>query len=173
MKRNVILLLLILCTVVAACSKSDIESENSYERSLQAWLSFKKESGNSYQYTVLQSSWTGYRSETTITVTDGKVVRRHFKMVSTEGLENVPEGELEWTEEGSFSEFGTSAAAPIRTLDEIYEIAKTNWLLKRKDSSTTFEAENNGMISLCGFTPRNCVDDCFNGIYITSIIALD
>lgn len=174
MTKNLTLLLLVLTSLLASCSKSDIENENSFEQSFQAWLTFKKESRNSYEYTVQQNSWTGYMSQTTITVAEGEVTRRHFKIVSTGGNQNIPEEELEWTEEkGNFSEFGTSAAAPIRTLDEIYEMAKTHWLVKREGSSSTFEAKNNGMISLCGFTPENCVDDCFSGIYITSIKALD
>ena len=55
------------------------------------------------------------------------------------------------------------------TLDEIYEKARTEWLLKRKDATSYFEAKNDGMISSCGYVNNNCADDCFVGITINLI----
>ncbi|QEC53815.1 hypothetical protein EDD80_11653 [Anseongella ginsenosidimutans] len=78
--------------------------------------------------------------------------------------------ELSWVEEGD--EVGTrgpAAAAPPRTLDEIYEAARKVWLIKRDDAKTYFEANNDGLLSSCGFVMNGCQDDCFNGITITFI----
>lgn len=82
-------------------------------------------------------------------------------------------GELSWTEEGD--EVGTRSSSPAaspRTLDEIYETARNVWLMKRDDAHTSFEADNDGLLSACGFVVKGCQDDCFNGIRIASIEAL-
>lgn len=80
---------------------------------------------------------------------------------------------LEWTEEAL--EVGTrentSAAIP-RTLDEVYDKAQNDWLQKRSGAKTSFEANNDGLISSCGYWMDGCQDDCFIGINIASIEAL-
>lgn len=77
---------------------------------------------------------------------------------------------LDWTETGAnLGKAVDTPAAPLRTLDQIYEIARTEWLIKRKDAQVYFEAKNSGMISGAGFVPDGCQDDCFNGINISEI----
>src|SRR5690606_38844693 len=97
---------------------------------------------------------------------------------TTEGFEEQ-EGKpfhesLQWTE--SESELGLHEKTPaswLYTLDEVYETARTVWLKKRDDVSISFEAKNNGLISSAGFVPDNCMDDCFSGISIRLIEAID
>lgn len=94
---------------------------------------------------------------------------------------DIPEDEikhfhenLQWTEEGA--DLGLHEQTPaswLYTLDEVYETARTVWLKKRHDASISFEAKNNGLISSAGFVPNNCMDDCFSGISIRSIEAID
>ena len=88
------------------------------------------------------------------------------------GLEDLLDM-LEWTEENH--EVGTrqhtSAASP-RTLDDIYETARNHWLQKRPDAKISFETNNDGLISSCGYWMDGCQDDCFNGIHIASVEAL-
>ena len=44
------------------------------------------------------------------------------------------------------------------------------WLRMDEDENLIFfEANNKGMISTCGYFPKNCADDCFTGITITEI----
>jgi hypothetical protein len=59
------------------------------------------------------------------------------------------------------------------TLDEIYDRAKSDWLRKRSNAQTYFEANNNGLISSCGYVEEGCQDDCFRGITIASVERLD
>lgn len=90
-----------------------------------------------------------------------------------------PEGKpfhemLQWTE--SESELGLHESSPaswLLTLDEVYETARTVWLKKQDGVSISFEAKNNGLISSAGFWPDGCMDDCFSGISIRSIEAID
>jgi hypothetical protein len=55
------------------------------------------------------------------------------------------------------------------TLDQIYELAKNDLLLKRADVSISFESKNSGLISAAGYVQNGCQDDCFRGINIKSI----
>ena len=95
--------------------------------------------------------------------------------------EDLPEQELEhfhdnlqWIEtEAELGLHEQTPASRVQTLDEVYETARTVWLKKRDDASISFEAKNDGLISSAGFVPNNCMDDCFSGISIRSIEAID
>ncbi|AXY73720.1 hypothetical protein D3H65_06895 [Paraflavitalea soli] len=116
---------------------------------------------------MITSSWTGFGSETIITVRNGKVVGRSFVYKKSEhnGTAWVSTVLEEWTE--TEAQLGTHdlMAAPV-TLDVIYDKAMNDWLQKRDKVSIYFEANNNGMISLCGYVPDGCQDDCLRGIHI-------
>jgi hypothetical protein len=77
----------------------------------------------------------------------------------------------QWTEAENQLSTHETGAAPV-TLDKIYETAKQDWLQKRDNASTYFETNNRGMISLCGYVPDGCQDDCFQGITISFIEAI-
>ncbi len=82
---------------------------------------------------------------------------------------------LQWTEnENNLGKLGAKVgyASQIRTLDEIYKLAETDWIIKRKNAKLYFETKNNGMISLAGYVEGNCQDGCFNGVNIKSIQAI-
>lgn len=79
---------------------------------------------------------------------------------------------LSWEEsEEALGTHQNTPAAELLTLDQVYDKARTEWLMSRDNTTTYFENENNGMISLCGYTENNCADDCFIGISISSIVA--
>lgn len=81
---------------------------------------------------------------------------------------------LQWTEtEAELGFHEQTPASAIQTLDDIYETARTVWLKKRNDADISFEAKNNGLISSAGFVPNGCMDDCFSGISIRWIEAID
>ncbi|WP_207429401.1 hypothetical protein [Pedobacter sp. SYSU D00535] len=168
--QTLTLLLLLLVGIFTSCDKDDIEYQNQFEKSYRAWLDFKKESGNSYTYTTTFGSSTGFAGQTKITVASGRVIERHFKYTAVPQGSLVPQESLEWTENESElnSHTYTSASLPL-TLDQIYQQAKNEWLLERKNAKTYFEAKNNGLISSCGYVEDGCQDDCFLGISIGSI----
>lgn len=168
MKANFSLIILLLTLAVTSCKKSDIESERNFKKSYNVWLNFKAETGNSYRYTIVSSSWVGTNSETTVTVKNGKVFSRSFVSTAYENYKNQIEIKEQWEEDEQNINTHESHGRAL-TLDEIYDLAKTQWLVKQKGVSTTFEVNNNGMISSCGYVPNNCADDCFFGITIKSI----
>lgn len=171
MKLKPLLLLLCIVTLFSACKKESFESKKDFEKSYAQWLNFKTASGNSYQYTVGGGSWTGIGWQTDITVSKGKVVQRHFKLTFPDGWTgSMPDvDKMEWTENENEIGLHENAGAAPATLDEVYEKARNNWLKKRENATTYFEAKNNGLISSCGYVQVGCVDDCFIGITITSI----
>ncbi|MBD3626793.1 MAG: hypothetical protein HUJ21_01610 [Cyclobacterium sp.] len=159
--------------MVYSCESGVLEHQNDFEASQATWMNFKESSDNSYTYTVVFGSWVGFSWETTLTVIDGSVAKRHFKYTTLpEDLsEEIPEEELEWTEEEGELGSHQNGAEPL-TLDEVYTKAQQEWLVERENAVTYFERENNGMISTCGYVENNCVDDCFIGIKIARIEAL-
>ena len=175
MKHSAILTsLLLMCTLFVACKKDDINYESDFDKSHREWLSFKNSSGNSYRYKVEGGSWTGFGWYTIITVTNGNVTQREFKLTPPPGNTAViPADKLAWTEkENELNTHTQSGAAAVMTLDQVYEKARTEWLLKREDAKVYFEAKNNGLISSCGYIKDGCADDCFIGINIAYIQTL-
>lgn len=154
-----------------SCKKENPEAYKKYQESYATWLAFKEDSGNSYIYTVSWASWTELTLKTTITVSNGKVVKRAFQMNVPEGWDReIPEEEKSWTEnEQEIGMHTNSAAADAVTFDKIYESARE---LIKKDRKATFETKNRGLISLFGIALPDCVDDCFQGTHIESIKAL-
>lgn len=172
MKNNIYLCtLLIIGALLFSCEKNDLDFESDYGKSYQAWLDFKQSSDNSYSYTVARSSWAGPAWETTLTISGGMVIMRNFRYTSMEGLsENFPEENLEWVEhENELNTHGNSPASEALTLSEVYQKAQNEWLVKRENVQTFFQAENQGLISLCGYVENGCQDDCFTGIRIVSV----
>jgi hypothetical protein len=173
MKRLFYFSAILLAITLNGCKKDKdgIAYSADYQKSFHAWHDFKTKSGDSYVYQLETSSWIGYSSETTITVKQGKIIERSFALKGRLSNSSAITVMREWKEDET--QLGTHTDAhPLYTLDDIYEKAKTEWLLERGDAKTYFEAANDGMISVCGFTRNGCADDCFNGVHIVYISAL-
>ncbi len=177
MKKTIWIFILFLTgALIISCNKSDIQYENDFEKSFKAWISFKESSNNSYSYKVVNGSGMGIswqKTTTTITVTNGKVTQRQFRYAGAEEWLEEIRNEAEWTEnEDEINSHPQSSAAEAITLDEVYEKAKNDWLIKRKNAKIYFENKNSGMISTCGYVEDSCQDGCFTGITIEEIEAL-
>jgi hypothetical protein len=151
-----------------ACHKDDLVHADAFQQSYRTWSDFKIASANSYRYIVFKSSWSGPSTETIITVKNGKPFSRSFTAKTPDSTTNALAVSEQWQEDETTLNSHINGAQTL-TLDQVYEVAKTDWLSKRKDAESYFEAKNNGMISLCGYGINNCHDDCFIGIAITQI----
>ncbi|WP_343668993.1 hypothetical protein [Chitinophaga sp.] len=160
-----VILLLFVC-LFGSCKK--IEFADELARSKDVYIAFKASTGNSYAYVVRTDSWIGVTTLTTITVENGKVVKRAYVLKERVDTINELVVKDQWTEDAS-SLGSHEAGADIQTLDDVYDRARKDWLKKRDDANTYFEAKNNGMISTAGYVNKNCADDCFVGIEISSI----
>lgn len=163
---------------IISCKKDSISHQDEFEKSYKAWLAFKQTTNNSYTYTVNWGSWTGYGSETVLKVKDGVIVSRQFTATQlvypTAGGAPTKQTVRSWLEVGATvnTHDKNEGAAALITLDEVYDKARNIWLkADKKENEVYFEARNNGMISDCGYIPKNCQDDCSIGISISSIKA--
>jgi hypothetical protein len=168
MRKKICFMFFVLLVTISGCQKEDFRYENDFDRSFARWVSFKEKTGNTYSYVVSNSSWVGTSWQTEITVTQGRVTQRSFKMTFPQGLNNLPVESQEWVEQETELNSHSGGAEPI-TFDQVYEKAKTDWLVKRKNATTYFEAKNDGLLSSCGYVEDGCQDDCFTGIHISSI----
>lgn len=168
MKRHIYFFLLLFAVVFSGCKKEKIEYRNEFEKSFKAWTDFKLASNNSYSYTTSTVSWTGYTTETAIHVLNGQVVGRSYVAKGREE-DQVTLVVLEQWEENGKTLNTHSNGAPLLNLDQIYELAKNDLLLKRPDANISFETKNSGLISAAGYVKGGCQDDCFVGVKIKSI----
>lgn len=163
------LILLLGTTLITSCKKDNFEYGSDYNKSYKAWKQFQSSSNDNYRYVVYSGSVFGFSSQTTITVEAGKVTKRSYVQ---KGYGSGTNQEIVIT--GSWDETATTinshqGGASSITLEEVYQKAKNDWLLKREKHITYFEAKNDGMISSCGHWEDGCQDDCSIGITILSI----
>lgn len=163
-------IIVFLALLLVSCKKDHLVFNRDYNKSLKVWATFKTASNNSYSYTVTGGSWTGVTYKTMVAVKRGTVVGRTFVMHAPDGQTGEQRLQEQWIE--SETTLSTHPnGAPARTLDELYTEAKS-LLIRRDDAKTYFETKNNGMISMVGYVPNNCADDCFIGTNISEIKAL-
>lgn len=175
MKSVVISVLFSLTGIFCLSCSSDDEIKKEYNQnfkeSYSVWLKFKTASKNSYYYVAESSSWVGFRTKTKILVKEGVVAKREFDYTYFENGKLVEKDARSWTEVGD--ELGKhKEGAALLTLDEIYEKAEKEWIVKKSNVRNYFEAKNNGMLSLCGYVDNRCADDCFVGISISEIVPI-
>ena len=170
MKKIATLFILVLSVSgILSCKKDKIEFKSDFDSSFRAWQKFKVESRNNYSYTAPTYSWTGSSSETIIIVNDGKVTgRKYIAKARRDDPSQAIYVVEEWTEDSLTLNSHQSGASTL-TLDQVYDMAKNNFLVKRPNAKISFEAKNNGLISSAGFIDDNCADDCFRGFTITAI----
>ncbi len=168
MKNLYAIFILTITIFLSACKKDAFNSD--YDKSYSAWLNFKSSSNNSYTYTEYSGSVFGSYIETKITVQNGAITTREFVSGNYKPNSNVLITTKIWTENpGSLNSHGNEGFE-LLTLDQVYSKAKTVWLkADEKQNDIYFEYKNNGLISLAGFVPKGCQDDCFNGVSIKNI----
>ncbi|MBB6109547.1 hypothetical protein [Mucilaginibacter lappiensis] len=172
--KTLFLSIIIILIAITSCKKDGIANENDFNKSYNAWISFKNRSHSSYQYTTNFGSVFGYGSETKIAIINGTIVSRDFTAVQLrrDGT-NKQDTVAQWHEEKSSLNTHVNQGGELLTLDDIYQKAKTIWLkADKKSNDIYFETKNKGMISSCGFVPKGCQDDCFNGITIGAITSV-
>ncbi|GAB3006363.1 hypothetical protein GCM10027051_02020 [Niabella terrae] len=168
--RHFAIFIICLSLVYLSCSKQ--HDDRAYEKSYRSWLAFKDSSDNHYQYTKTYSSWTGYSSTYTIEVKNDRIIKQVYQAYRINDTTHQRELIDAWTEASGAID-SHSSYNPAQTLDEIYAIAKNEWLkADPKKNTVIFETRNRGMISQCGYIPNDCADDCLNGITISEIRGL-
>ena len=139
-----------------------------FSESKELWLEMKQEQGDDYQYTIHEMSWTGAESKTTSTIEKGNPVSRNYVAYvrdQNSGEEEVTDSYLEAGAELGSHEIG---ARPL-TIDELYETCVAQFLSVDEDTNTIhFETDEQGILNLCGYVEKGCIDDCFKGITMSN-----
>jgi hypothetical protein len=145
------------------------EKEMSYEASLANWNELKEINGNSYVYQRSFRSWTGYGYDTELWVENGVITKRVYEEYHQEWGPNTPRTILD-----SYIETGADLGSHLKgddilTIDDLYKACYSKYLIADTENNTMyFRTENNGMMTICGYVPNNCADDCFIGIRISA-----
>jgi hypothetical protein len=174
--RNLLALLLVLA---GSCQKNEapsidqlsvlttLQSEHglTYEQSSNKWHQLREQNGNSYVYQTTFASWTGSGNTTELKIENGVVTSRIYEEFTTlgDGSKKV----LDFYREDSGT-LGTHAkGAALLTIDGLYETCAKDYLVADEQNNTIyFETAPDGLLTLCGFVPKECVDDCYTGVRI-------
>ncbi len=149
-----------------------VDNQQLYEESLAQWEEDKKAHNNSYQYQLSFSSAEGqFATTTTFIVKEGVLVERSYEVYEY-GYDK--DGHPETVKTESWKEEKDSIGShengfPPKTLDEVYKDCGNIYLkgTSPKDE-IMFETKHQGIISLCGYWPNDCADDCFEGVRLES-----
>lgn len=176
MKRNIVLLM-ILAAILMSCEKNNDdklsalttikgESGLTYNESLAQWTELKNINGNSYIYQTTFISWTGFGSITELKIEEGIVTSRAYHEFITNDTNGQREIIDTYTESRADLGSHEKGANPL-TIDDLYNSCASEYLSVDKEKNTLyFETESDGLMTLCGFVPNGCMDDCFRGVRI-------
>lgn len=156
-------LLLLIC--LRSCTKEEIWE---HKQSLIDWNNLKKDNGNSYKYTTSWSSWVGAGGKTTLTINKGIVISRSYEAYRYDEV-NGDKIITESYEENQENLNSNDSGSPTLTIDQLYDSCINDYLVVNRNSNKIYFSTNDiGIVSLCGFVPKNCADDCFRGFRIDS-----
>ncbi len=135
------------------------EMQAALKESRKAWEREKAAHGNSYSLTRSFQSWVGFGHRTTVEIKNGAVAKRHFE-------EYDRDGKITSTFTEGPGEIGAdqNGAAP-ETMDQLYEACATSYLTQNTEINVlSLEFAEQGILSSCTYRPRNCADDCSEGL---------
>lgn len=180
MKKNR-LLLLFFVVILMACEKDKLsvlttfKGENglTYNESLKQWNELKEINGNSYIYQTTFLSWTGFGSITELKIEEGVVTSRTYQEFKTNETDRKREIIDIYTETKTNLGSHEEGASPL-TIDDLYHSCASEYLtIDSKNNTLYFETDTDGLMTLCGFVPDGCMDDCFRGVKINSFEWID
>jgi len=149
------------------------ESGVTYNESLTQWNKLKNINGNSYIYQTTFVSWTGFSSITELKIEEGIVTSRVYKEFNTNETNGQQEIIDTYTETKTNIGSHEKGANPL-TIDDLYNSCASEYLIVDNGKNTLyFETYLDGLMTLCGFIPDGCMDDCYKGVSINSFKWVD
>lgn len=149
------------------------ESGFNYNESFAKWTELKNKNGNSYIYQTTFFSWTGFGSTTELKIEEGVVISRDYQ----EFITNETTGQREIIDTYTETETNLGShekGANLLSIDDLYNSCASEYLIVDTEKNTLyFETELDGLMTLCGFVPDGCMDDCFRGVRIDSFKWID
>lgn len=181
MKTNHFFMFLILMTGLS-CSKdvpepeiklsvlTELKSEYglTHKASQERWEDLKAVNGNSYIYQTTSLSLTGHGSTTEIRVEDAAITSRVYVEFETDKINGARKTIFSYNEGANKVGSHTKGALAL-TIDELYETCAKTYLVADAEKNTIyFETNEEGLMTICGFVPDGCADDCYMGVRINS-----
>tara|TARA_B110001454_G_C12703910_1_gene427770 strand:- start:1472 stop:2032 length:561 start_codon:yes stop_codon:yes gene_type:complete len=144
-----------------------------YNESLNKWTDLKKVHGNSYIYQTTFLSWTGFGNTTEVKILENKVTARMYEEFIIDRKTEERMITDSYSEDEKTLGSHEKGLSPF-TIDELYNSCASDYLTAAIENNTLyFETEINGLMTRCGFVPKGCADDCYQGILIDSFDWID
>lgn len=142
-----------------------------YNNSLAQWEQDKKDHNNSYQFSMMYSSSEGnFSYTTTMIVTQGLITSRKYEEYTYEADNEgnwKPKPGITWIEDKS--QIGTHKEGfKAQTFDDLYANCPDFINADLDKYYIFFDVGYDGLMVTCGTSEIDCVDDCFDGISISS-----
>ncbi|BDD05193.1 hypothetical protein [Aureibacter tunicatorum] len=175
------LFLFAFATLIFSCVPEDAHLGNTtdkfdsltYEESIEKWEILKAENSDGYSYKIEFQSFAGFGNVTEIIVESGEVVERNYQEYTRDLNTNEKNIVEEYNEKGASVGSHEKGFSPL-TIDELYETCLQDYLeVDSEANQITFETNDLGIISTCGYFPYNCADDCFIGFSMSSFEWID
>lgn len=142
-------------------SAQNKELTNIYIQSKNNWEKYKLENKNTYSFETTFSSGEGM-------FTINRIIKvKNNKIVSVKQTYKNDQTNKEETIELSKSQI---KEYKLMTLDEFYIFAEKEVLSKdTKNFDLYMEVDKKGILANCGYYPKECQDDCFEGLTIIDV----
>jgi len=165
--RTWTLMLVSIAVSAASCGKSSDDKMDTQLQVAEATWASAKPSCADYHYAAQSSSVFGSRSTTTIEISGGQPVRRSF-VGSGYGSSGTDAAPAETWDESSAAEVGTHTdGAPALTVEQLFASCESSLSQDPTQNTLTLVVGTDGVPTACGYTPKNCVDDCYNGFRLS------
>ena len=139
-----------------------------YQESIDAWGELKVTNGDSYIYQTTHTSWSSHGNTTEIRVDDGVVTTRIYQEFKINPSNSDRTITYSYREDGDGVGSNPKGAEPL-TIDELYQTCIKDFMTADVETNTVyFQTTTEGLMTLCGFVPEGCADDCYHGIRIYS-----
>ena len=145
-----------------ALSIANKELEQKFNNSANTWNKLKKQNNDSYEFSINEAGELGQFSITKLVVKKGKVIERTFLKTENNNSGFAKLKEI-YKETGRSVGQNSKGHVPI-TLDQIYQDCAANRLTgNEKTQILSLRLDNNGIINTCGYSLKNCEENCFKG----------
>jgi hypothetical protein len=166
-------ILVVAASAGLGCGKSNLVSpdagiQETLGMAKATWAAAKPSCPN-YHYEALTSSWVGFCSKTTVQIASDQPVQRSY-VANGSGCGSTDAGPTETWEEVGAQQIGAHTdGAPALTAEQLFAACETSLAHDPSTNTLTLTIGSTGVPTRCGFTPVNCLDDCYSGFQLSDV----
>jgi hypothetical protein len=139
------------------------------ETAKATWASTKP-SCPDYHYDAISSSVFGSCSKTTVDIANDQPVHRSYAGYTNGECGHADAGPAETWEEVGAQAVGTHAdGAPALTAEQLFTACQASLAHDPSMNTLTLTVGSTGVPTRCGYTPINCLDDCYSGFELSDV----